>query len=74
VVLSGGKCLKEVQFNGMPASSAGAECVEVNLHCTIFNHDIYFIIALRQSDLLQFEAVIMEDCPSVPTVISPLKT
>ena len=33
----------------------------------------YFIATLRQSDLHQFQAVILEDCPSVPTGISPLR-
>ena len=28
---------------------------------------------MRQSDLHQFQAVILEDCPSVSTVICPLR-
>ena len=40
------------------------ECVEVYLNSTVINYDIYFIVALRQSDLHQFQAVILEDCPS----------
>jgi hypothetical protein len=47
--------------------------VEVYLYYTVFNYSIYVILALRQSGLLQVEAVILEDCTSVPTVISPLK-
>ena len=31
------------------------------------------MLAQRKSGLLQVEAVILEECPSVPTVISPLK-
>jgi len=37
------------------------------------NYDIYFIVSLRQSGLHQFQAVILDECPSVQTVISPLK-
>jgi hypothetical protein len=45
-------------------------CVEAYL-CS--NYDTYFVVALRHSCLYQVQTVILEDCPSVPTVISPLK-
>jgi len=37
------------------------------------NHGIYFVIKLRHFELHQFQAVILEDFPSVPTVISLLR-
>jgi len=36
------------------------------------NYGIYFVVTLRQFDLHQFQALILEECPSVPTVISPV--
>ena len=48
--------------------------MEVYLYCTIINYDIYLIVALIQSGLHQAQAVILAECPSVPTVISPLKS
>jgi hypothetical protein len=50
------------------------ECVEVYVYCTEINCNIYFIVEIRQCVLHQFQAVSLEGCPSVPTVISPLKT
>jgi len=47
--------------------------VEVYICSTVINYDIYFVVALRQSCLHQVQAVILEDCPSVLTVISLLK-
>jgi hypothetical protein len=47
--------------------------VEIYLHSTLVNYDIYFTVLLRSSDLHQVQAVIFEDFPSVPKVISPLK-
>ena len=38
------------------------------------NCDIYFIVALRQSDLHPFPAVILEDFASTPTVTNALNT
>jgi hypothetical protein len=36
--------------------------------------DIYFIVVLIQFGLHHLQAVILEDCPSFPTVIIPLKS
>ena len=46
--------------------------MDVYLNATVINHDIYFIVRMSQSGLSQFRVVILEDFPSVPTVISPL--
>ena len=46
--------------------------MEVKFSYTVINYDIYFIVVLRQSGLHQVQAVILEDGPSVPTVISDL--
>ena len=45
----------------------------VKLYCTLINHGIYFIVALRQSELHQFQAVNLEYSAPVKTVISSLK-
>ena len=47
--------------------------MEVYLYYTVITFDIYCIVALRPSGLYQFQAVILEECPSVPAVITPLK-
>jgi hypothetical protein len=47
--------------------------VKLNIYCTDINFGVYFIVALRKSGLHQFQAVILEDFSSVPTVISPLR-
>jgi len=47
--------------------------VEVYLYCTVINHGINFIVEMKQSDLLYFQAVILEGCPLFPTLISPLE-
>jgi len=47
--------------------------VTVYRYCTVINGGIYFIVALRQSDLQQFQAVILEDIPLVLTVTRALK-
>jgi hypothetical protein len=39
----------------------------------VINYDIFSILALGHSGLHLFQAVILEEFPSVPTVISPLK-
>ena len=41
------------------------------LHCN--NHGIYFVVKLRQFELHQFQAVILENFPSVLTVITLLR-
>jgi len=43
------------------------------LYCTVIKYSIYFIVGLRQSGLLQFQPVILEDFPSVPRATGPLK-
>jgi hypothetical protein len=40
---------------------------------TVINYDIYSIVALGQSALYLFQAVILEEFLSIPTVISPPK-
>ena len=37
------------------------------------NYGIYFVVTLKQFDLHQFQAITLEDFPSVPTVISLLR-
>ena len=49
------------------------EYVEVYLYCTVMKYGIYFIVSLRPSGLHQFQAVILEDCPLAPAVITPIK-
>ena len=48
--------------------------MEVDLHCTVIKLDVYFIVVMRQSGLHRFQALILEDFPSFPTVCSPLKS
>ena len=73
VFLQRGKYPSKVEVNGTSPSSAARECVEVNLYCTLHNFGIYLIIARSQSNLHQFQAVILEYSPSVATLNSPLK-
>jgi len=74
MVHSAGTIIRKLKLTRTSSSSAVAKkCVEVYLYCTVISHDIYFVVALRQSDLHQFQTVILEECPSVSTVTSALK-
>jgi hypothetical protein len=69
VAFSAGNYPSEVEFNGPSPSSADAE--NAWRYSTVINYDICFIVAMRPSDLHQFQAVIHEACPSISTVICP---
>ena len=71
VVLSARSCPLEVEFNGISPSSNIAENA---CRYTVMKYGIYFYVALRQSGLHQFQSVILEDCLSVTTLISPLRS
>jgi len=49
------------------------DCVAVYRYCTVIIYHIYFIVALNQTSMHKFQAVILEYSPSVTTVTSPLK-
>jgi hypothetical protein len=73
VVLSVENYQLQPEFNGTPPSSAVAENAASLPLLHSYEIEMYFTVPQRKPGLHQFQAVIVEVCPSVPTVISYLR-